>query len=85
MSRRLPKNWDTMSLGALYERLNDPRRRPTPQSVVDAICHSVAARGLEALKEPDNLERLCRAAGSQRAINERIERLLEKERQHGRA
>src|SRR5262245_60447322 len=33
---RLPSNWDSMSIDALWHRLNDPRRWPTPQSTVDA-------------------------------------------------
>ena len=32
----LPPNWHTLSLGALWHRLNDAQRRPTPQSVLDA-------------------------------------------------
>jgi hypothetical protein len=34
--------------------------RPTPQTVVEAIMHSVRARGPEALDEPENQERLRR-------------------------
>ena len=44
MSRRLPKNWQTLSLGALWLRLNDPRRLTTPDSVIEAIMYCVRAR-----------------------------------------
>lgn len=49
-----------MSLDALWELLNDPRSRPTPQTTIEALMHSVRERGLAALKEPANLERLAR-------------------------
>ena len=47
----LPKNWDRMPLGALWDNLNDPRRYATPQSTIDAILYCVRTRGLAALKE----------------------------------
>jgi hypothetical protein len=34
---RLPRNWDTMTLDALWSALNAPRRHPTPQSTIDAL------------------------------------------------
>jgi hypothetical protein len=37
----LPKNWDTLSLGALWDALNHPSRFPTPQSMIDAVMHSL--------------------------------------------
>jgi hypothetical protein len=80
MNDRLPANWHEMSLGALWERLNDPRGRPTPQTTIEAILLAVRKRGLAALREPANIERLsgCDPAARQQ-INERIERLLKKE------
>jgi hypothetical protein len=54
----LSNNWDSMSVGALWEALNDPCRRPTPNSTIDAISYSVRKRGIAALKEPPNVERL---------------------------
>jgi hypothetical protein len=75
----LPKNWDKLSLGALWDVLNHPSRFPTPQSVIDAILYSVRSRGLAALKEPNIKERLasCDEAATKQ-IRERIEGLREK-------
>jgi hypothetical protein len=58
----IPENWDEMSIDALSRHLNS--RRPTPQSTIEAILHCVRERGLKALKEPANIERLrhCDAA-----------------------
>jgi hypothetical protein len=68
-----------MSLPALWEALNHPRRRPTPQSTIDAVCHAVKARGLDALQEPANIERLMRCdQAARQQINKRIHALLEK-------
>jgi hypothetical protein len=73
MSRRLPRNWQTLSLGALWERLNDPRRLTTPDSVIEAIMYGVRARGLAALKEPANREHLSRCNRAMRdEFNRRI-------------
>jgi hypothetical protein len=36
MSRDLPAGWDEMSLGALWERLNDPRRHGIAKATLDA-------------------------------------------------
>jgi hypothetical protein len=43
---------------AYWQIQNQPR--PTPETVVDAILYCVQARGLAALKEPKNIERLSR-------------------------
>lgn len=73
----LPPNWEPMSLDALYATLNDPRRFPAPQSTIDAIMYSVRVRGVAALHEPANLERLARCdEDARRQINERIEKLF---------
>ena len=67
----LPQGWEDMSLGALWERLNDPRR--TTQSTIEAILVAVRTRGLAALREPANIERLRRCDAQARAeINRRI-------------
>ena len=72
----LPQGWEDMSLGALWERLNNPRR--TSQSTIEAILVAVRSRGLGALKEPANLERLRRCdAKAQAEIDRRIDKLLE--------
>ena len=53
-----------------------PEPRPTPQTTVEAILYSVRERGIAALKEPANQERLHRCdAAARRLINERIDRL----------
>jgi hypothetical protein len=40
--------------------MSEPSRYATPQSVIEAIMYCVRERGLEALKEPANVERLSR-------------------------
>ena len=53
--------------------------RPTPQTTIDAIIYSVCERGLIALKEPANLNRLSHCDKAAKAeINKRIEGLLTK-------
>jgi hypothetical protein len=79
MSRRLPRNWQTLSLGALWERLNDPRRLTTPEAIIEAIMYTIRARGLAALKEPANRERLKRCDRAAREeINRRIAMLKQR-------
>jgi hypothetical protein len=45
-----------MSLGALWDHFNRPRK--TPQTTIEAVIHSVRERGVAALIEPANIERL---------------------------
>jgi hypothetical protein len=72
----LPKNWHTLSLGALWNALNDPNRFATPQSTVDAICYCVRTRGVVALEEPNIKERLSRCdEAATKHIRERIEKM----------
>jgi hypothetical protein len=53
-----------------------PRHRPTPQATVEAILWCVRERGLKALKEPANKERLGRCDGAAVAqIDARISKL----------
>jgi hypothetical protein len=69
----LPTNWDQMSVGALWDWLNDPHRWQTPQSTIEAVMVAVRARGIAALKEPATIERLMRCDDAARAeINRRI-------------
>ena len=69
-------DWNTMSLDALYRALNN--FRATPQATVEAIMVAVHERGLAALKDPANVERLARCDQAARAqINRRIARLIE--------
>ena len=75
----LPKNWDRMPVDALWNALNDPARHPTPQSTIEAILYCVRTRGLAALKEPGNEERLSRCdEAAMKQIRERIERMRER-------
>ena len=54
----LPKNWDTMSAGALWEALNDPRRYGgAAQSTIDALMYSLRS-GTPALKRQDVRQRI---------------------------
>jgi hypothetical protein len=55
-------------------------RCPTPQATIEAIMYCGRERGLAALKEFANHERLLRCdPAARQQINERIERLLKKE------
>jgi hypothetical protein len=75
----LPNNWEALSLGALWDNLNNPRRYATPQTTVEAILYCVRARGLAALKEPGNEERLSRCdEAAMKQIHNRIESMRQK-------
>jgi hypothetical protein len=56
--RRLLGN--NISFERASHELNDRRHRPTPQTVVEAILHAARERGIAALQEPANIERLRR-------------------------
>ena len=61
---------------ALYRPLNKPSA--TPQATVEAIMVAVRERGLAALKDAANVQRLARCDQAARAqINQRITRLIE--------
>jgi hypothetical protein len=50
--------------------------RPTPDATVDAIMYCIRERGMAALKEPANVERLSRCDDEARAtIKKRIAKL----------
>jgi hypothetical protein len=69
-------DWNTMPIDAFYRALNN--LRVTPQATVEAIMVAVRERGLSALEEPANIERLNRCDRTARAqLNERITRLIE--------
>ena len=66
---------DNVSLDRAWHELND-EARPTPQTTIEAILYCVRERGVSALKEPENLERLSRCDEAARAqINQRIAKL----------
>jgi hypothetical protein len=53
------------------------RAKPTPQTVIEAVLHSVRERGLPALEEPHTLARLARCDQAARnQINKRIAALI---------
>jgi hypothetical protein len=71
----LAEDWHQMSLGALWDHLNRTHR--TPQTTIEAVIHSARERGVAALKEPANIERLLACDDDSRIeINERIARLI---------
>jgi hypothetical protein len=74
---RIPANWQEMSLDALYQHFN--KTRPTPQTTIEAILHCVRERGLAALKEPANIERLARCdAAAKVQIDRYIKKLIDR-------
>ena len=69
---------DAVSLDAMYAKYLDPSNRPTPKAVIDAVMVCVRARGIAALKEPANVERLSRCdEWARMEINRQIERIFE--------
>ena len=53
------------------------RRRRTPQTTIEAIMCTIRTRGVAALKEPANIERLSRCDGAAKdEINQRTARLI---------
>jgi hypothetical protein len=71
---------DNISFERAWHELNDPRSHPTPQVTVEAILHCVRERGLAALKEPANIERLSRCDTAAKAqIERRIAKLVARE------
>jgi hypothetical protein len=66
-------------LDRAWAELNNLDGRPTPQVTVEAIMYCVRERGLDALKEPANLERLSRCdAAALIQIDQRITKLRER-------
>jgi len=64
---------------AAAQRQSARAERPTPEVVIDAVMVAVRARGIGALREPDNLQRLRRCDAKAKAeINERIDKLFQK-------
>jgi hypothetical protein len=75
---RTCRAFDRKVAAAQRQSVPAAEERRTPQVTIEAIMFGVRARGLAALKEPDNLERLRRCDQRARAeINERIDRLLQ--------
>jgi hypothetical protein len=67
---------DAVSLERMYAAYIDPRNRPTPKAVIDAVVWCVRERGIAALKEPANVEQLSRCAAAAKAeIDRQIEKI----------
>jgi hypothetical protein len=74
---RIPANWQEISLDTLYEHFN--KTRPTLQTTIEAILHCVRGRGVAALKEPANIERLTRCdAAAKVQIDRYIKKLIDR-------
>jgi hypothetical protein len=68
-----------MSLGALWNNLNDPSRFATPESTIEAILYCVHTRGITVLEEPNIKERLATCdEAARKQIDERIDRMRER-------
>jgi hypothetical protein len=66
----------SVTLEQAYREINNPKNRPTPQVTVEAVILTVRERGLTALKEPANVERLERCDAAAKAeIERRIAKL----------
>jgi hypothetical protein len=69
---------DNVSLDRAWAEINDSRNRPTPPATIEAIMYCVRERGIRALKEPANVERLSRCdAAAMAQINKRIAKMKE--------
>jgi hypothetical protein len=60
----LPNGWASMSVPLLYETIM--ARRPAPEVTLHALYYAVRFRGVSALDEPVNIERLSRCDATQR-------------------
>jgi len=66
-----------VSPNEVYRRLNDPSRFPTPRTTIEAVMYCVRERGLAALEEPANVQRLRTFDDRAKVeLNNRIEKLL---------
>jgi hypothetical protein len=71
----LPANWETMSVGALWHTLNDPRRRAdAAQSTYDALLYELRTYGIAQLAKPNCRDRL--SSLSTRQLRELIAALM---------
>jgi hypothetical protein len=58
-TRRIERLLDSaVSLDSAYREMNAPERHPTPQSTIESVLICVRERGLAALDEPANVQRL---------------------------
>jgi hypothetical protein len=64
-----------------YPHQATSRSRPTPAVTLDAVIYCVRQRGLAALKESENIERISRMAATERArLDVRIEKVISQTR-----
>jgi hypothetical protein len=68
----LPANWETMSVGALWHALNDPRRRA--DATYDALLYELRTYGIAQLAKPNCRDRL--SSLSTRQLRELIAALM---------
>jgi hypothetical protein len=60
-----------------HQHRTTQRRGLTPQSTIDAILYCVRERGLVALREPANIDRISRLSSDERArLDARIEKVI---------
>jgi hypothetical protein len=65
-----------VTLEQAWNEFGDPRNKPVPKVVIETVMTAVRKRGLAALREPANIERLERCDAAARAeINQSIEML----------
>ena len=58
--------------------------RPTPQAVIEAITHCVRERGVQALREAADIERLSQCDAAAKAqVNAQVAKLIEGTSGHG--
>jgi len=72
--REMVKRWER---DFPHQRKANQPRRSTAQSTLDAVLYCVRQRGLAALKEPANIDRISRLSADDRArIDARIEKAI---------
>jgi hypothetical protein len=77
----IPRNWDAMSMDGLEHLFR--QQRPTPQATIEVILYAVRERGVAALREPANIERLVRCdQAAKEQIDRRIAKLVRKAESH---
>jgi hypothetical protein len=68
-----------VSIERAWAELNDPRNHWTPKVTIEAVVYSVRERGLAALKEAANVERLSRCNAAAKAEIEKRIAILRKD------
>jgi hypothetical protein len=77
-SRELVERWECEFP---HRRQANSHRRPTPGATLDAVIYCVRQRGLAALKEQENIDRISRLTAAERArLDVRIEKIISQKR-----